>query len=221
MSPVLVEACAVSPEEALTAERAGAGRIELCRDLETGGLTPSAGLLEKVKSLVGIPVHAMVRPFPGAFTVDSDILAAMLKDVRALASAGADGLVLGVLDHLGEIHAPSLRTLMEAAGSLPVVFHRAFDRAAVPVAALEVLVEAGVAGVLTSGGHGSAWEGGRAIRSLVESSGGRIQVMAGGGVREDHVARLVKATWVRAVHARVSAVPGIVRALRGFRPGRH
>jgi copper homeostasis protein len=220
VTSLLVEACAVSAGEALGAQRAGAGRIELCRSLDTGGLTPSAGLLEKVKSLVGIPVHAMLRPFPGPFTVESGVLAAMLRDVKALASAGADGLVLGVLDHRGGIHARALRILMEAAGSLPVVFHRAFDRVQAPGGALETLMKAGVAGVLTSGGPTTAWEGRQAIRSLVESSEGRIQIMAGGGVREDHVAGLIEVTGVGAVHARVSAVPGIVRALKGSRPGR-
>jgi len=47
---MLVEVCANSLESALNAQEAGAGRIELCSALGIGGLTPSAGLLQKIKS---------------------------------------------------------------------------------------------------------------------------------------------------------------------------
>ena len=51
------------------------------------------------------------------------------------------------------------RTLVAAAGALPVTFHRAFDATANQCEALETLVACGVRRVLTSGGAATALEG--------------------------------------------------------------
>ena len=58
---MIVEICANSFESALTAEKGGAHRIELCTQLAFGGLTPSRQLIKKVKSknlIVGAAVGA-------------------------------------------------------------------------------------------------------------------------------------------------------------------
>ncbi|HSG49249.1 MAG TPA: copper homeostasis protein CutC, partial [Longimicrobiales bacterium] len=78
MIPVL-EACVTSAEEAVAAVRGGARRLELCRRLEVGGLTPGTDQLHTVgealaaAGLHGTPVFCMVRPVPGPFVARRDI----------------------------------------------------------------------------------------------------------------------------------------------------
>lgn len=104
--------------------------------------------------------------------------------------------------------------VVDAAGGLPVTFHRAFDEVDDPVAGVEILVRAGITSVLTSGGGATAWDGRVVLRDLVAASARQIVVIGAGGVRGDHVRPLIEATGLRAVHARASAIPGIVTALR-------
>jgi copper homeostasis protein len=65
---------------------------------------------------------------------------------------------------------------------------------------LEVLCDLGVKRVLTSGQKATAYDGRAQIRSTVQQAEGRIEVMAGCGLRPDHVERLVEVTGVREVH---------------------
>lgn len=62
-----LEVCCYSVDCALTAEQAGADRIELCAGQRAGGLTPSYGVLAEARSKIWLPVHPIVRPRGGDF----------------------------------------------------------------------------------------------------------------------------------------------------------
>ncbi|GIG27081.1 copper homeostasis protein CutC [Cellulomonas denverensis] len=195
------------------AAEAGAQRIELCAGLAaTGGLTPSAGLLGTVLGERGFlrgagrpapEVHVLVRTRPGGFEYAEHEAEVLVRDVRMIRSAGADGVVVGGLTTDGQVDRALLARLVEAADGIDVTFHRAIDTVADPLAALDQLVEAGVRRVLTSGGAPRAIEGADRLAALVEHAAGRIQVMAGGGVRPEDIPPLV-ALGVDAVHLSAS-----------------
>ena len=194
-------------EGLLRAQDGGADRIELCSRLDLDGLSPGPELLAQALERARIPVVVMVRPLPGPFQVGPGDLEAMLGEVRDLRGSGAAGVVLGAITDEGHVDRPALERLMEAADGLPVVFHRAFDRCADLRLALEQLIDLGVRRVLTSGGAPTAWEGRAALRELVELAAGRIEVLAGGGVRDEHLGDLLAATGVEQVHASVLLRP--------------
>ncbi len=200
---VLFESCVASVEAAIASAAGGAGRIELCANLDVGGTTPAVALVERCVAAVDIPVFAMVRPRGGGFVYTYDEAGAMERDVHAMVAAGAHGLVFGALTADGAIDAPVMRRLVEAARPLPVTCHKAFDDARDLHDALEVLLALGVDRVLTSGGAPTAAQGAETIAALVREAGDALVVIAGGGVRAHNVADLVRATSVREVHARL------------------
>ena len=89
---------------------------------------------------------------------------------------------------------------VDLAGGRPVPCHRAFDMCRDAQEGLEVLCDLGVKRVLTSGQKATAYDGRAQIRSTVQQADGRIEVIAGCGLRPDHVERLVEVTGVREVH---------------------
>jgi len=195
------------------AVRAGAHRLELCVDLDTGGLTPPPELLAEVRAAVDVPVFAMARTRPGPFVLEVHEVALLLADVTSLRHAGADGIVVGALHRDGTVDEGTTRLCVEAAGELPVTFHRAFDEVADRLAAVDTLVDLGVRRVLTGGGPGAARDNADELAALVRHAAGRIAILAGGRVRGDHVRHLVAYTGVSEVHARASAIGGVARAL--------
>lgn len=202
--PILVEACVDSVQGAMAAEQAGARRLELCANLVEGGTTPSAGMMRAVHRCVGIPAFAIVRPRGGDFLYDAADIEVMLRDIEYAKSCDVQGIVSGALNPNGTIDEDGTSALIEAAHPLPFTFHRAFDLTRDLDESLDALQALGVHRVLTSGGAATALEGAEMIARLVRRGADRIVVMAGGGVRRDTVAEVVRATRVREVHLRGS-----------------
>jgi len=199
---ILLEACVDSVESAVAAERGGADRVELCADLLEGGLTPSPGTLGLCRRRLRIPIYVMIRPRGGDFLYTGPEFETMAGDIAFAKRRGADGVVLGLLQRDGTVDVARTRALVELARPLDVTFHRAIDVARDPLEALEAVIAAGADRVLTSGQAPTAAGGAKVIASLVHRAAGRITILAGSGIDERNVRRIVALTGVREVHVR-------------------
>lgn len=207
----LLEIAVQDPAGARAALSAGADRLELCQALGVGGLTPSLGTLEAV--LAAVPpglVNVLVRPRGGGFVYDSDEVDVVTRDIRACVRRGAGGVVVGALTASGSADPVALARWRDAAGDATVVFHRALDASADPLAVLDELGALGVDRVLTSGGAARSIDGVQTLTRLVAAHTG-IEVMAGGGIRVADIARIV-ATGIAAVHLSARALAGTADA---------
>ncbi len=190
-----------SLDDALIAAQSGANRLELNSGLEVGGLTPSLGCTQLVLRQISIPVVAMSRPRPSGFHYSRREFATMLRDAEILLDAGVHGVAFGVLNEQRQIDADRCKQIVKLIGTGQAVFHRAFDLAADRSEALETLVDCGVTRLMTSGGQATAWQGIREIARVVELAGERIEVIAAGGIRPDHVVKLISGTGATQIHA--------------------
>jgi copper homeostasis protein len=155
----------------------------------------------------------MIRPRAGGFVCGPPLPRRMIEDIERMRRLGADGVVLGCLTADDRVDLPSLGRLVEAARPLAVTFHRAFDRCAHRSEAIEALVEAGVDRVLTAGG-GASQADAAGLRATLDLAGGRIGIIAAGGIRAGNVVALVMASGVREIHfsERLGAPEGPDRA---------
>ncbi|MBS4060616.1 MAG: copper homeostasis protein CutC [Bacteroidetes bacterium] len=195
-----IEICAVGLNSALIAEKAGAHRIELCENLEAGGLTPSYGLLKMVRSRVSIPIHVLIRPRRGDYVYDNHSIDIMVEDILMVKSLGFEGVVIGVLDKVGNLDENRFRVLLEAAEGVSVTFHRAIDVSSNRMKLLDRLIEYKVDRVLTSGGKLTAWEGKETIAEMQQKYGSHIKIMAGSGIHSVNIVDLIHQTGVKEVH---------------------
>ena len=213
----LVEAAVETLESSLAAEQAGADRIELCDNLSDGGTTPDGELVAAIVERIRIPVFVLIRPRAGDFVYSESEFDVMMRDIELTRTMGIAGIVTGALDVKGGVDVKRTRSLVKAAGGLPVTFHRAIDSAADMGVALDDAIEAGVSRVLTSGGAPTALEGVGVIAALVLQARQRVSIVAGGGIREHNVREVIARTGVREVHGRLideAQMRGLVDAVR-------
>jgi len=196
---ILIEVCVDSVESAVAAEQGGADRVELCDNLLEGGTTPSAGAIAVARRTLGIKLHVMIRPRGGDFCYSAIELEMMRHDIQVAKELGADGVVFGLLTPEGDVDIAPTRELLALARPLSVTFHRAFDVARDPYAALDSLIALGVDRVLTTGQEPSVLEGMELVADLVRYAQGRIIVMPGSGA-ERRMGQLVRATGANEFH---------------------
>lgn len=197
-----LEIAVQDPAGVRTALEGGATRVELCTALGVGGLTPSIGVVDMAVEAAGSRcgfVHVLVRNRPGGYVYTLEEVQIMCRDIRALRGSGVGGIVIGALTPEGIADLEVLKRFIEAAGDLPVTFHRALDAAAEPLAELTRLAESGVCRVLTSGGALRSLDGLPTLSRMVSEAAPGLQVMAGGGVRVQDIPALA-AAGVHAVH---------------------
>lgn len=195
-----IEICTDSLDGVLAAEKYKAKRVELCSGLSIGGLTPSIGLVEECKKNTKIEIHAMIRHREGDFIYYEEDIAIMKTDIKAMKTAGATGVVFGILDVCSEISNLNAELQKYAKSlDLEVTFHRAFDFVSDPVSAIEKIIELGFDRLLTSGLASTAVQGINTIRDLQSNFGDQIQIMAGSGINASNVLEIA-GTGINNIH---------------------
>ena len=199
---ILVEVACNSVNSAIQAQKGGARRIELCGNLLEGGTTPAQSQIELTRENVGIDLNVIIRPRGSDFLYDDLEFESMKRDIRLCGKIGCDGVVIGILDAMGNVDIKRNRELIDLAkeSGLSVTFHRAIDRASNIFVALEDIIDMGCDRILTSGGCVNAYEGRGIIKKLIEQAGERIIIMPGAGVSEDNVSEIVNYTGAKEIH---------------------
>jgi len=199
--PISLEICVDSIESAVAAAAGGADRLELCRALRVGGLTPSEDLICGVRAAADIDIFVMIRPRSGNFVYSADEVAAMMQEIEMAQRCGASGVVLGALTTGDDVDVEATTALVAHARPLQVTFHRAFDLCGDLERALNDVITTGADRILTSAGAKEAVQATERLARLVDLSQGRTRIMAGGGVRSQNVRDLVTESRVRDVHS--------------------
>jgi len=200
---MLLEVCANSYVSAINAQTAGAHRIELCNELALGGITPSAGLIQKVVRDLQIPVFVLIRPRSGDFTYTPEEFETMLEDIAICKTLGVKGIVSGALHEDGTIDKNRTQELIRASEGMSFTFHRAFDWAPHMDKALNTLIDLKVDRILSSGQHTSAPKGISILTQLLAKARDRITILPGGGIHAQNVIDFKEAGF-REIHASAS-----------------
>ncbi|MBV7696742.1 copper homeostasis protein CutC [Streptomyces sp. TRM70350] len=204
----VLEVIALDAEDAVAAQAGGADRLELVTDMAADGLTPSVETFVAIRAAVGIPLRVMLRLADGFAAGDVGRLVEVAGRMR---EAGAEEFVLGFLDAHGGVDLDAVERVVGVLDGCRWTFHRAIDRAADRDALRKALD--GLPGLdtyLTAGAADGVDEGLPVL--LAEAARGgepgyEQRILAGGGLRLDHVPTL-RAAGIDAFHIGGAARPG-------------
>lgn len=194
-----IELCAASIEAIEIARSLNIDRIELCQDLEQGGLTPSAGFIQYAIAR-NIETHVLIRPRAGGFNYTEVELEVILNDILIAKNLGAKGIVVGVLQANFELDVQALKKITAISEGLELTFHRAFDESIDWKKSIDLLVELGFNRILTSGFASNVEIGMEILKQMSIYAKNRIEIMPGGGVSAANVNRLIHYTNPAAIH---------------------
>jgi copper homeostasis protein len=199
VTPILeVIACCV--RDAVEAETGGAGRLEIVRDLERGGLTPPLELVRDIVAAVRVPVRVMLRESDGYTVAGEREIESLCQFAHNLSSLPIDGVVLGFVRR-GEIEVDLTQRVLAFVPGLKATFHHAFEETTDRFASIEQLKRiAQVDRILASGGSGDWLEKTRRLSGYDRAAGPQINILAGGGLNDEKIRVVREATDIREFH---------------------
>lgn len=206
---------ALDARDAVAAEAGGADRLQVVADPAADGLTPSADTVAAIAKVCTLPQMVLLRPGTGATISPAELVDLRVK-AKELAAAGAAGFVFGFLTPEGAVDLAATEALIHAVAPLPWTFHRVIDRAADPRAAWRsVRLQPNLATVLTAGAPTGVGDGLAVLRDRADAGDAPL-ILAGGGLRREHVRPLlgygirafhvggsVRTAWTEPVQARL------------------
>ena len=217
----LLEVIACSVTDAIEAQRGGAGRLEIIRDFQRGGLTPPLELVKDILNAVKLPVRVMLRE-SDSYEIAGE--AAREAECEKLCRASTqfselevDGVGLGFLRRR-EIDVQLTEQVLSHAPNLSATFHHAFEETADPVRAIRALKGLKqVDRILTSGGAGNWQEKIERLSQYSAEARSQIEILAGGGMDAESIPMICQLTNIREFHVgRAAREPasasGVVRS---------
>ena len=201
MNKPLIEACVDSYQSCVNATKGGADRLELCSHLIIGGCTPTLPVFKQVqRDCKGVKINVLIRPRFGDFLYTEDEIEAMCEDIAMFRDLGANGVVIGALTPDGDLDIEVMKRMMACAGDMDVTLHRAFDMSRDPFKTLEDAIELGCKTILTSGQQSNVVEGKDLLKEVYEKAAGRIDIMAGCGVKKWNIQEIHDHTGIVVFH---------------------
>lgn len=200
MNKPLIEACVDSYASCVAAEKGGADRFELCAHLAIGGTTPSHALFKQVKRDTHTKINVLIRPRFGDFLYSDIETEEMCEEIEFFRDAGANGVVIGALTEDGDLDVDKMKAMMACAGNMDITLHRAFDMSRDPFATLETAISLGIKTILTSGQQSDVVKGKELLKQIYEAARGRIDIMAGCGVKKWNIREIHDYAGIKVFH---------------------
>ena len=194
-----LELCAASIEAILLAKSLDFDRIELCQNLEQGGLTPYAGMISYALEN-GLDTHVLIRPRAGGFCYSPEEIAVIERDLAFCQKAGVQGVVVGILKSNFDLDIEALASLKQQFPDFVWTFHRAFDESIDWKRSMDQLIKLGFHRILTSGFASHVDIGLPNLKEMMTYANGRIEIMAGGGVNAGNIAKIAREAQPDAIH---------------------
>jgi len=169
--------------------------IELCSDMDAGGLTPSAQMIRIARDILGHynGLMVMMRPRPGNFVYTNKEVDNLIEQIEIAADNGADGIVFGCLDDNMNINTDQLNRITAVADKhyMDTTFHMAFDCISNKNNAIRVLKDCEIDRILTAGqpwGITIPWnERILNLSKTIELTDDKIEIVIGCGINEEKI----------------------------------
>jgi copper homeostasis protein len=196
----LLEVIACSVTDAIEAEKGGADRLEVVRDLKRGGLTPSYELVAEIRRTVDLPIRVMLRANESHELNGEDEIESLCLAAERFASLGVDGFVLGFLKD-GEVDVELTQRVLARTPHIRATFHHAFEATRDNLIALSAIKQLPqVDRVLSHGGKDDLRSRVQRLDQYERAATPELKIIAGGDVDSEAISKIGHETRIREFH---------------------
>lgn len=197
----IIELCCANIHSVVLAHAFDADAIELCCDLDHGGLTPSHATIQKARAIFKKEMAVFFRPRNGHFIYDELEKELILKDIEWAISEGIDTIVAGGMTEEESIDESFANELRKCCNLKKLSFHRAIDLCKNPESQIQRLIDLKFDRILTSGSASHAVEGIFTLTKWNQTFGKQIEFMAAGGIDHTNAHKILNETGLNRFHA--------------------
>ncbi|MGL5268453.1 MAG: copper homeostasis protein CutC [Spiroplasma sp.] len=183
-----LEVIAKNLKDVIKINKTQANRIEFCRKLEVGGLTPRCWIIRLAARISNLPINVMLRPSSKSFNYSEKDFAKMLKVAEFLEKTKVNGIVFGILDKNNEIDVQRMKQVIAKIPSKEKIFHKAFDKVNNFEYALDVLAKLKMDAVLTAAGENNINQNLATLKKLTAMK--KLTIIGGGGITFDNIKKI-------------------------------
>lgn len=196
----VIELCCADIHSVQIAEIYKIPSIELCLDLDCGGLTPSSAMIHQARKLFSGELGILIRPRKGNFHYSVLEKVLMLDEISRVLDAGANAIVVGALCEDGSLDQKFMEQIVQYSMGNTLVFHKAIDTTPDAEKILFQLTDLQFDRILSSGGKKTASEGAEILKKWSQSINHQIEIVAGGKIDAGNVQQIIKDSGCRRIH---------------------
>lgn len=193
-----LEVIALTVKDAVAAQKGGATRLEIVGDMTYDGFSPTPAQVAAIRANTSLPIRVMLRLRDG-FSTDGSELQKLIARATTYQAAGANGVVYGFLNNLGEVDLEIHEELAHYV-RLPWTFHRAIDAAMDSDRVWSQVLELSCDQILSAGSARGVTHGMEALIARAAAQPTVLlrrkfcqRVIVGGGLLMEHLPWLIKA----------------------------
>lgn len=98
-------------EDAIAAEKGGATQVVVVSHYPSTGITPSYGLVARIRDKIKIPMTILIRPNTRSSIPTEEDIETSLTDIEIFKSLGMNDFLLGFIDQFNNPHGETIRAI--------------------------------------------------------------------------------------------------------------
>ncbi len=196
---IILEDCVSEIKELITSAQNKIDRLQLCSQLEQGGLSPDMMLVDFCINACQLDGVVLLKLREDDSWRETDLIQYQ-EQINAYKSIGAKQFVFGFIKD-GKIDVQACRKIIKLLDGTQYIFHQAIDQTKDLEESIKVLIDLGFSRVITKGGQKDIMENLNTLKHLISKYQSQIEIVVAGATA-DNRSQIQSATGAWQFHGR-------------------
>ncbi len=188
-------------EDAIAAEKGGATQIAILSHYPSTGITPSFGMVVRIREITKIPILILICPHTRSYIPSAEDLNTCLYDIKAFRGLGINDFLLGFIDQSNNLNMQIVKRIQQEFENIHLHSRTLWEFSRDIEKNVETAIELGFLSMRTSGNYAinslNNSDNSKTIQNLShikEIANNRIEILLTGGITETNFETIVRKT---------------------------